>query len=348
MFTERFVSNENHTDYPTKIELHQRHLGEWKMTKQFKYTAFRPTFGEEPIVDSSLPIGHGCRRLDTASYPKIETDYGSRFELELDILFDYSQAPGAEDDHYDGSSGMPNRTVRTYAVRLVVDEVSSINMAETIDEITNASVRTYYVQKSHLLYSLAGGQCSIYNLTSNRSLNWFYVQEMLARRPELFYATPNYSFLREFSLDGVRCLVFEETIDYRVWASEEYRAWKEGKKSDRAVSLTEDLAANLAARSTQNSTEKPATARPRKNQVPTENNQVMATHYYPKDAAHWPDNPNRLSIPKRIELTIFGRFHSIAYSRMVIDIRSFKSNPSEIEKYYLSESTRCDLKDKSS
>ena len=327
-----FVSNENYFDYPTKIVLNERNTdtGEWKETKQFKYYSYSPTFAEKQIVSSDLPIGHGCRRLRPGNYPRIETDYGARFELELEVLFDYED----NDDFYDGSGAKPNRTMRTYTVRLLVDEVNSINMAETIDEVTNTPIRTYYEAKSHLLYSVnqTNGQCSIYNLTSNGSLNWFYVQEMLARRPELFYATKEFSYLREFNLNGVLTQVFEETVDYRVWASEDYKQWKEGKKSNSTLS------------STLNSTTLSST-RSRKNQVPTENNQVMTTHYYPKDPDYWPNNRNHLSIPKRIELTIFGRFHSVGYSLMVIGIKSFKSNPKETEKYYLSNKTNCGFKD---
>lgn len=324
-----FVSNENHTDYPTKIELHEQVQSEWKMTKEFRYIEFNTTFAEEQIVNSDLPVGHGCRRFGGGwRYPTIETDYGNRFELQLEVLFDY-QLKNA--DFYDGLGAAPNRTTRVYPVRLLVDEADSFCMAETVDEETGASIRTYYEKKNHLLYSLADGRCSIFNLTSNRSLNWFFVQEMFARRPELFHATPNYSYLREFSLGNVPCLVFEETIDYRAWASDEYRDWVEGEKEDFEISPFDSSS---------------TTTRPRKNNVPTENNKVITTHFYPKDRCYWPDNPDRLAIPKRIELTIFGRFHSVGWSRMVIDVKSFKSNPKRTDEYYLSRETLCDLKDK--
>ena len=322
------VSNENFTDYPTKIELHEQEQGEWKETREFRYISFNTTFAQEQIVNSDLPVGQGCRRFGRGPYPTVETDYGARFELQLEVRFDYPVELNM--DLYDGSGAAPNRTTRTYPVRLLVDETNSIHMADTVDESTDAPIRTYYEKKSHLLYSLADGRCSIFNLTSNRSLNWFFVQEMFARRPELFHATPNYSYLRESRLGGVPCQVFEETIDYRAWASDEYKRWKEGNKSD--------------------STERPTTSslsttRSRKNHVPTENNHVVTTHFYPKDPGYWPENAKRLAIPKRIELTIFGRFHSVGRSRMEIDIRSFNPNPKETEKYYLSKKTMCDFKD---
>ena len=317
-----FVSNENYTDYPTNIALFERNqtTDYWKRTKEFRYSSFIANFGEEPIVNSSLPISHGCRRMSSDNYPKIETDYGTKFELEMEVQLDYELN---NDDFYDGSGGEPNRT---YPVKMLVDEASSINVADTIDETTNVSIRTYYEAKSHLLYrlNLEDDQCLIFNLSSTKSLNWFYVQELFARRPELFYANENYSYLREFDLNGVPTWVLETAIDYRVWASEDYRRWKEGVVRE------------------SNSTDEPVTTRRRVNRVPTENNRVMTTHFYPVDSGYWPDNPNQLSIPKRIELTIFGHFHSVGYSRMIIDIKSFKSNPEEYEKYF---TTKCNLRD---
>lgn len=322
------ISNENFTDYPMNIELFERNqtTGDWKRTKEFRYSTFEPMFGGVQIVNSSLPISHGCRRMSPGNYPKIDTDYGTKFELELEIYFDYQVE---NDDFYDGSGVEPERAARVYSVKMLVDAESAINVADTIDEKTNASIRTFYETKSHLLYSLnlAYDVCSVYNLTTTRSLNWFYVQEIFARRPELFFANENYSYLRDFDLNGVPTRVFEETVDYRVWASEEYRRWKDGiRESD----------------SERSSDHRSGTSRQRVNRVPTENNLVRSTHYYPIDSSYWPDNPNQLSIPKRIELTIFGRFHSVGYSRMVIDIKSFKSNPEEWGKYFRK---NCDLKD---
>ena len=187
-----------------------------------------------------------------------------------------------------------------------------------IDEKTNEKIRTfYYDDGSHLLHSVTLSdqqQCRTYNLTANQSLNWFYLQDMFVRRPELFYTRGNYSYLRDFTSDDVECQVFERKISYMNPNS--YQAFW-GSIDPK----------------TKNST---VTNRPKNNSVPTEHNKVIATHYYPKDSRYWENNPNQLSIPKKIELTVFNSY-SLAYSELIINVR-FNATAEEIKKY---DATKC-------
>ena len=292
-----FVDSAEYTMIPTKIEVHEaetkngRPTGRLRLVISVQYLAFTPTFSERPIVSADLPIQKGCKRIRPESYPKIKTDYGTRFELDLQVKFEYLMGS------YDRFGVLQmKRQVRIYSVKLLMflDRAGSTSVAETINETTNAPIRTYYDAKSRLLQSviLKSNECRTYNLASNRSLNWFYVQEMFVRRPELFYADRSYSYLREFRLDGLPTRVFEETVRYEH----------------------------------SNHNEK-ITTRKRNNEVPT-NGRVLSSHYYPTDPSHWPKG---LSIPKRIEISMESYF-STRYDNLTIDIRSFSSSPREPEK----------------
>lgn len=63
------VSGQNHTDYPTGIQLYQRTDREWELRRQFKYLNFTTTFAEKQIVSAELPAGKECKRLES---PKVE------------------------------------------------------------------------------------------------------------------------------------------------------------------------------------------------------------------------------------------------------------------------------------
>lgn len=306
-----FVDREEHTMFPEKIESYLQNnqtAGGWKLYSKMSYTNFSAIFSEEPIVSTDLPLRKGCTRLDSEGFPQINTDYGSKFELELEVLFNYTA-----DRYVIGRE--PIYSNRTYSVKLYGDTEDSINVADTIDEMTNVSIRTFYNTDSHLLHSvtLEDNQCKTYNLTSNQSLNWFYVQDMFVRKSELFYTKSNYSFLREATVDDKLYQVFEKKFSYI--KSYSYETYK--KLMDK----------------TNNSTNETVTSRKKNNEVPVDHNRVIATHYFPKDTAHWPDNPNQLSIPQKIELIIFNSFYSNVYSEMIINFKSFKSSPEEIEKY---------------
>ena len=303
-----FVDKDEHTMVPTKIELYEpetkekKKTGQWKLRSDIKYLNFTPIFSEEQIVNADLPIQKGCKRQDKESYPKIEADYGQKFVLEFDVLFNATLIT------YNFSRSLHekiiNHSVRTYSVKMFVDKANSISVAETIDETTNASIRTYYDLNSHLLHSvtLENNECHTYNLTSNRSLNWWYVQEMFIRRPEIFRANSNYSYLQDFNLDDVPTQVFEKKVYYG-------RPFSFGRLTNRKRT---NFVSNFG--------------------------RVLSSQYYPKDTGYWKDNPNGLSIPKRIELGI-DTFHPFLYdAHLVIDIKSFKSNPKEEEKY---DSSKC-------
>ena len=303
-----FADQEELTMFPERIEIHlqNRTTGEWKPVSKLIYTNFTHIFGGDQIVSSDLPLRRGCRRMNTEGFPIINTDYGSKFELELEVFFNYT----ADSPIRFGKE--PIYSTRTYSVKMYADTNGSINVADTIDEKTNVSIRTFYNTDTHLLHSvtLVKDQCHVYNLTSNRSLNYFYLQDMFVRKAELFFTRNNYSYLSEFNLDGEPCQVFERKFSYITRNS---------------IQIFRDRFKNLE---TKNSTDK-VTTRKKNNEVPVEHNQVIATHYYPKDVAYWSDNPNQLSIPKKIELTIFNSLYSSIYSELIINVQSFKPDPEQ-------------------
>ena len=292
---------------PTKIERYEQKVkdgnttGEWELTNQIRYNDFDSIFSKNQMIE--IPIQMGCKRVNPESYPQIETDYGIRFELNLKVLMRYIERTG--------------RKTRGYSVKLLVDKSNSINVAETSDEATFEAVRSYYDAKSHLQHSvtLEYNKCHTYNLTSDKSINWYYLQEMFARRPELFYADKNYSFLYELKPDEQS----PNNVSYRVF-ERTFRYW-------------ETLRGGV-------------TARKRLNKIPTDR-LVRTTHYYAKASDYWPNSPNKLSVPRRIVLGIFDDNYTTnrysddesfthVYNRIgsiKIDVLSFKLNPEKQEKY---------------
>lgn len=119
-----FVDREEHTMYPQKIVSYRqnRTTGEWKTISKLVYSNFTPIFSEEQIVSSDLPLRRGCRRLNTDDFPKIETNYGSKFELELEVVFNYT----ADALYGDRFGGRLKSSVRTYSVKLYADRKSVV------------------------------------------------------------------------------------------------------------------------------------------------------------------------------------------------------------------------------
>lgn len=178
-----FFDGEDYTMYPDRIEGHVKNQTSdvWELQTSSDYSNFTAIFGGEPIVSTDLPIGYGCRRVPEArrNYPKAQTNFGEKFELEYDATFRY-----VDRSQYVRS----NYTKRIYSGKMFVDRENSMNIAETIDEITNASLRTFYNTKSHLLHQVTvdDNKCTTYNYTSRRALNWFYLQVGFTLRNFLF------------------------------------------------------------------------------------------------------------------------------------------------------------------
>lgn len=327
-----FFDGDEYTMYPEKIEgsAQNRTSGLWELQAFVAYTNFTAIFGGQPIVNGDLPLGYGCKRAPyaRANYPQMRTNFGEKFELEYDVIFRYlerSKSPSYMARRY----GRGNYTSRFYKGKMFVDKANSINIAETIDEITNASLRNFYNTKSHLLHqvTLDDNKCTTFNYTSRRALNWFYPQDSFVKRPELYYAggnsstnrrpyayySPHYSYLQDRDLDGVPCSVFENKIDYSYFYDR--REWY-GRRS--------------------NSTEKPQpkpVERANKNQVRGDFT-VITTHWYAKKSSDWPGNSNGLSVPKRIMLTIIDdHFMSGGTNFLTIEAKTFSSSPKEFPKY---------------
>lgn len=311
-----------YTMYPEKIEGFEHVLGVWKSWVEISYLNFIVLFTNESIIDRDLPIGFGCRRVRSQNYPQMRTEYGNRFELEFDVELKYVLADGQLGER---SAKLEYRT-RNYTGKIHVDMNNSMNVAEAIDEITNASLRTFYNTRSHVMHqvNLETNNCSAYNLTSNKSINWFYVQDSWVKIPGLYHADTSgsflksYSFLREYLLGDLPCLVFERKFDFwttRSAGSPEYETSK-----------------------------RPVTSRLNANQI-VANDFLCSTHYYPKNSSYWSVDGRHFSVPKRIEFTIFNDpvYSHGAINFLTINVRSFKPNPEEQPKYNASECIDMDL-----
>ena len=187
-----FVDGDRYTMNPLKIQWCSGNAttGRWRLMDELVHSKFTPIFGDEQIVSANLPAEKGCHHWKAENYPQIETNYGDRFELECEITFAYLEKTERNRSGRSSESLKRKSLTRSYSTKMHVDRNSSINVADTIEEFTNASIRTYFEANSRLLYSvtLDDERCQTYKLTSNRSLNWFYLQEMFARKPELFSA----------------------------------------------------------------------------------------------------------------------------------------------------------------
>lgn len=343
-----FVDGEQYTMYPEQIEV--RSLNEtW--SHEFIYSNFTASFEGDLPSSTDLPIGKGCRRIPEAEskYPQIQANFGDKFEIEYDVRFKYPD-PDASYDYRIRKFGRMNFTTRTYSGKIFVDKANSINIAEGIDEATNASIRTIYDAKTRLLHqvTIEDNKCTTYNLTSNKTLNWFYLQDSLVKRPELYYAktsnltgnssgnstsgrhspggfsssryrfgqTDSYSYLQEQNLNDVPCSVFENKIYYfsRNYGDYEER-WSWRRNSTASPPLPEKRA--------------------NKNKV-RGREAVIATHWFAKESNNWPGNSNGFSVPKRIQMIIsddpFASYGGgIAFLK--IDVKTFSSTPKEPPKF---------------
>ena len=234
------------------------------------------------------------------NYPRITTNYGSdRFEFNYEVKFNYS-----------------HKYTRTYSGKMQVNQANALNIAETIDEITNASIKTIYDTASHMLYqiNLDDDKCVAHNL-KNKSINYFYIQDSFVKKPELYYTKSfRYSYLGEYKVDDVDCLVFEE----------KFRVRPEFDDLDYYENETNEST--------------------RKNKNNLDPITIMSTHYYPKKSNYW-SSEAKLSVPKRIEIRLFvdlflygmeGRVGELG--RLTIDLKSIDSNAKEQDKY---DTTKC-------
>lgn len=318
-----FVDKDEHTMYPEQIACYFKNqtTDDWTLVIKHVFLHFTPIFTDEPIVSANLPIGYGCERLNGENYPRIESDYGRRFEFDQDAVFNYMQKMENRKKMFDEWG---EELSRSYSNKMYVDLDASINVADTIDEVTNKSIRIIYNTTSHLLHSvrLEDGKCFTYNQTSNSSLNWFYVQDSFVRRSELYFMktnyperrmsydenSANYSYLGEYELDGKPALVFEKRFNFH-----------RSRFFDRS---------------------KQKSNRPNKNGLPS-SGIVISTHYYPKDKNYWPGGSTKLVVPKKIEIRIFDGyvFHLQEIGHLSINMKSFNPNPKAFEKYDTSKCT---------
>lgn len=300
-----FVEKDGHTMYPDKLYGFSKNTtsGEWQLAAKFTYLKFMPNFGEEQVVNSDLPIGLGCQRLDPVNYPRPATNLSRKFELEYDVTFNYiNQKQNLSALNYRNLAEELKYVNRTYSGKMYVDMDKSLNIADGIDELTNASIRSYYNTKKHMLYTvnLADDSCVAYNHSANNSntLNWFYVQDSFVKRPNYFGAK-NYSFLREHRIGDVPCLVFEKKFN-----------------AVRSLGFGFDFFSKKKSR---------GDVRPNQNDVVADD-YVISTHYQPKDPNYWSGNT---AVPKRIEIQILHylprtHFHIISY--LTIDVKSLNLN----------------------
>lgn len=295
----QLVDRESHTMYPEQISIYgkTRNATDLQLIVKYTFVDFKPIFGGEQVISSNLPIGFGCRRLNSKNYPKIESKYGNRFELDQEIAFNYQI-------ERDPSSKSQTYCSEKYSNRMYVDLDKSMNSAETIDEDTKQPIKTIYDLKTNLLYSInSKGVCVAYNLRSMKSLNWFYIQDSFVKFAPLHYANSSYSYTGEYEIDDKQYLIFEKKFRFE----STYYAWQ----------------ANRDAK--QRSTTK------RKNKNGLQNfDWILATHYYPKDS--WSGNSNGLLVPERIEIR-FLYLGFIEKGNLSIRIKSVASSSKGYKKY---------------
>ena len=335
-FDYSFVDGDQYTMYPERIQISP--FNGWQQYRfDIVYSNFTTSFGEDHAEIRNLPIGKGCRRVVESKYPQIEANFGDKFEIEYDVHFSYP-APDVNYDYRIRRFGRMNYTTRTYSGKLFVDKANSINIAEGIHEVTNASIRTIYDKKSRLLHQVTveDDNCTTYNLSSKKApINWFYVQDSVLKRPELYFAktgnsTSNstsgrrssryrfgeiegYTYLQDQNLNGVPCSVFENKVFYYF-----RRDYEERRRS-------------------RNSTAPPPTHQKRENKNKLRGSEhVIATHWFAKESNNWPGNSNGFAVPKRIKMIISDDpFSDVGggIGFLKIDVKTFTSTPKEPPKF---------------
>ena len=288
-----FVNKDEHIMYPKEIIQFKKNetTKEWYEYSKMNYLYFKPTFSNESIVDSKLDVGFGCRRrlLRPQKYPRItNSNYGLNFELNQTVTNEISS----------DLKELPEIRLRKYSTKITANLNSSIIIANT------KNIRTIYNASSKMLYqiNLSKNKCEIKNLTLNRKIDWYNVDNLSASEPEIYYFNKSsYSYLGEHKVDGIDCLVFE------------MREYFVSSNNSLYKSIWEKIAGVR--------------------QAPKS---IVITHYYPKEKDYWRlgEKSNELSIPRRIEVFLLGfNLRKRELVRLTIDILSFNSFNSSIEKY---------------
>lgn len=316
------VDGGGYTMYPQKIKVTKRNetTGEWRQHLKVTYQSLNWTTDGKLFESSDqrrlLPIRRGCTHLNAERYPKIQTSYGNKFELRLRVVYNYTDERGWEEE--DDENLYWNQTVL-----MLADRNGSINIAEWFEEANNVSIRSFHYTNSNLIHKVVDGQCVAYNLTSTESQRSFLIQNLFVRESELLFTRNNYSFLREITENNVSMLVFERPFDYPTGIGYfDYERWRKKPSSEKS-----------------SSPKPPSLKESHKNRKQylhaVEYNRVIATHFYPKDARQWPNNPDRLTVPKRIELIIYwhDRYSAFELHHLTIHIESFKPITKKLQKY---------------
>ena len=172
--------------YPERIVIFLKNkTNHWKEYRKLNYITFEARLNEESIVNSSIPIGFGCRRLRPENEPQISTNYGKHFEINQNFK------------HFNGS----------YSSKINADLNNSIFVLQTDTR------KDVFLERKNNLYSfnLSDGECIGYDLEKDKKLNLFFIAKAFFKLPEIYYANGNY--LGEYKLEDLDCLVFENKID---------------------------------------------------------------------------------------------------------------------------------------
>lgn len=195
-----FEDKDQYTMYPNKIVVSNQKEKNWTLFRQFDYLNFEPSFDAKPILTSNLPIGFGCKRLNRLEYPQITPFFGNQFETDLNVTV----------THIDLDSKMRhNKTIylqRQITVKLNVNLNDSIIMADADDKQSNTSARVMVDLKDKMVYALINSQmCVKISANKEKGLNLAKIEEEIIKNAN----KSNYSYLGEYNVGDVPCLVFE-------------------------------------------------------------------------------------------------------------------------------------------
>lgn len=162
------------------------------------------------------------------NYPKVNTNYGKRFELEYEVVFTYPETeenkkpedredpmlPKPEEERRGGDDGknppMPapikeaKQITEIFFNKMFHDNESMVNVVDTVDTLENSLVatRTIYDVNTYVNYDIfyMERKCHTYHLRPKHKINFRYVQDLFLNTNQFFFANNETNkVLTEFS-----------------------------------------------------------------------------------------------------------------------------------------------------
>lgn len=179
-----FKNTKEYTMYPVSFETYELTGKDFEYRKKVDYLKFK-TYFEKDSPTIVIPIGNGCQRDPSKKYPEIHAKNSSEFHLSLS--FEYFNK-------------IKNKNISVDAIEIYAlgsDLNSNLILAKGIDEITSEKLETHYNTRTGVSYAYydLDDQCVRFDWKKEgKTINYFYLQDLLAQHREFFFANKKYEY----------------------------------------------------------------------------------------------------------------------------------------------------------